>query len=196
MLEIKNLKTPAIGPISLTISTAEIVALSGPSGAGKSLLLRAIADLDPAEGTVRLEGRDRADFLGPEWRRRVALVPAESGWWADRVGAHFAGDAKTYLTDLGLDPGVLDWEVARLSTGERQRVALARALIARPAVLLLDEPTAGLDRDTEALAEAVIRGERARGAAILIVTHDPAQAQRLADRRIAIVAGRLAAAAA
>ena len=68
----------------------ECVAIRGPSGGGKTLLLRAIADLDPNEGTVCLEGRNRATISGPDWRRLFGYVPAEPGWWAETVGNHFA----------------------------------------------------------------------------------------------------------
>jgi ABC-type multidrug transport system ATPase subunit len=92
--------------------------------------------------------------MAPDWRRRVGLLPAESGWWADRVGAHFitTNDARNpattptpILARLGFEPDVLDWDVQRLSSGERQRLGLARLLLNRPEVLLLDEATANLD---------------------------------------------------
>jgi ABC-type iron transport system FetAB ATPase subunit len=67
------------------------VALSGPSGCGKTLLLRALADLDPAEGAVHLDGTDRNEMSPPEWRRQVGWLPAESAWWFDVVGDHFEG---------------------------------------------------------------------------------------------------------
>ena len=78
--------------------------MKGPSGAGKTLLLRAIADLDPNQGLVSLEGRDRSTIPGPEWRRLVGYVPAEPGWWAETVGEHFGewAAAAAVLTDLGI----------------------------------------------------------------------------------------------
>jgi len=175
-----------------------IVAVRGPSGSGKSLLLRAIADLDPAAGEVSLDGTARDHIPAPEWRRRVAYVPAESGWWDDRVRAHFpdGGGPKSnriaeLIEALGLDPAALDWEVRRLSTGERHRLAIARALIREPEVWLFDEPTAALDAEAARLVEAVIGQGRARGAAILLVTHDDAQAARLADRVLTMAGGCL-----
>ncbi len=191
MLSVHGLHTKAGGPADLEVAAGEIVALRGASGSGKSLLLRALADLDPAEGEVALDGTPRAAIPAPEWRRRVAFVPAESGWWADRVGAHFTGGAEL-VEALGLDRGALDWEVGRLSTGERQRLAIARALALDPEVWLLDEPTAALDAEAAGRVERLIREGRARGAAILMVTHDPGQARRLADRTLQIHAGRLA----
>ena len=195
MLIVEGLRTKAGGPLGFAIGGGEIVALRGPSGAGKSLLLRAIADLDPAAGEVSLGGTPRARIAAPEWRRRVAYVPAESGWWDDRVGAHFpAGGGNGELIEaLGLDPAALGWEVRRLSTGERHRLAIARALVREPEVWLFDEPTAALDAEAASLVEAVIRKGRARGAAILLVTHDGAQAARLADRTLTMADGCLVA---
>ncbi len=192
MLEITDLRTTLIGPVSLSIGAGEIVAVMGASGAGKSLLLRAIVDLDPNEGRVRLGDTQRERVPADRWRRLVAMVPAESGWWADRVGEHFrAGDTpRPVLEAMGL-PEALDWEVARLSSGERHRIAIVRALCGAPGALLLDEPTAALDDAATAAVEALIRAEAERGACVLLVTHDRAQAERLAQRRFHLAAGRL-----
>lgn len=193
MLKVTGLRTKAGGPIDLTLSDREVVALRGPSGSGKSLLLRAIADLDPAEGEVELDDAPRAQIPAPEWRRRVAYVPAESGWWADRVRAHFpeGDDGAELISEIGLDPASLDWEVRRLSTGERHRLAIARALVRWPMVWLLDEPTAALDAEAAERVEALIARGRDSGVSVLMVSHDPAQAARLADRVLVMDAGRL-----
>ena len=192
MLELRALRTGLIGPVDLCLEAGKIAVVSGASGAGKSLLLRAIADLDPSTGEVALEGRVRSAIAAPEWRRRVGFVPAESGWWAPGVAAHFrpAPDPGPTLKALGL-PEAMGWQVARLSSGERQRLALARALQLAPKVLLLDEPTSALDPDSVAAAEKVIRAEATKGVAILLVSHDPAQRARLGDVFYAIVDGRL-----
>lgn len=192
MLSVRGLHTKAGGPADLDLAAGEIVAIRGPSGSGKSLLLRALADLDPAEGSVTLDGTPREAIPAPDWRRRVAYVPAESGWWSDRVRAHFA-DGADLVAALGLDPAALEWEVRRLSTGERQRLAIARALALKPKVWLLDEPTGALDAEAAARVEALLRQGRDEGAAILVVTHDAAQARRLADRTLYMNAGRLSA---
>lgn len=194
MLEIESLQTGLVGPLSLTVAGGECVALTGASGSGKSLLLRAIADLDPNRGRVMLDGHDRAAMPAPDWRRQVMLVPAETGWWADTVAEHFpAGtDPGPWLDAVGLD-GAGSWQVDRLSTGERQRAALACALSRKPRALLLDEPTAALDRDATALVEALIRDRLAAGLPVILVTHDPDQAARLAGRHLVLQAGRLAA---
>ena len=109
------------------------------------------------------------------------------------MGAHFPDRGGPELIEaLGLDPAALDWEVRRLSTGERHRLAIARALALEPKVWLFDEPTAALDAEAASRVEAVIAQGRDRGAAILLVTHDDAQAARLADRVLRIEGGRLA----
>ena len=182
-LRIQRLATELIGPISLDIATGECVALMGPSGVGKSLLLRAIVDLDPSTGNVTLGGQARDDMPASEWRKLVALVPAESGWWADRVGEHFPAkfDASELIGKLGL-AGSFEWDVSRLSTGERQRLALARALCRKPLALLLDEPTSSLDDHATGLVEDLIQECCGDGMALLLVTHDRPQAERMAKR--------------
>lgn len=192
MLTIRELKTPLIGPIDLALHAGEAVAVSGPSGAGKSLFLRAIADLDESTGHVSLDGTEREAMQAPEWRRKVAYVPAESGWWADRVQDHFTEttDLSSLLQQVGL-ADARTWEVARLSTGERQRLALARALQAEPQVLLLDEPTSALDPPSVALVEVLLKQQLAAKRSLLIVSHDPDQPGRLGARRFVMDKGRL-----
>jgi ABC-type multidrug transport system ATPase subunit len=182
-LRIERLATKLIGPVSFDVAAGECLALMGPSGAGKSLLLRAIVDLDPSTGIVTVGERARDDMPASQWRKLVALVPAESGWWADRVHDHFPAnsDATKLIGKLGL-AGSLEWEVARLSTGERQRLALARALCRKPQALLLDEPTASLDDHATGLVENLIAECCSEGLAVLLVTHDRSQAERVAKR--------------
>ena len=90
-LQVTHIRPHERGPYSLHIAAGECVALRGPSGSGKSLLLRAIADLDPHEGEVTLDGVACEMIPAPEWRRQVALLPVESQWWLDEVGEHFPG---------------------------------------------------------------------------------------------------------
>jgi ABC-type iron transport system FetAB ATPase subunit len=193
VLTINRLSRPGIEPVDLSVSAGECVAISGPSGAGKSLLLRAIADLDPNQGQVRLEGTARDAVPAPEWRRQVVYVSPESGWWTADVGGHFAdpGAAAELLGELALPPDALTWPVARLSTGERQRLALARALEPKPRALLLDEPTSGLDPEATSRVEELLRRRLAQGVVVVLVTHDPEQAKRLAGRRLRMEHGRL-----
>jgi putative ABC transport system ATP-binding protein len=176
---------------SLELRGSECVALQGPSGSGKTVLLRAIADLDPHQGALSLDGVAQESISGPEWRRLVTYVPAEAGWWADTVAEHYRdwNRAIRLVIRLGLPASCGEWSVSRLSTGERQRLALVRAFVQVPRVLLLDEPTSGLDPETTLLVEAVAAELRTGGVAILWVTHDDAQARRVATRLLSMCEG-------
>jgi len=193
MLTVENLRRAGLAPMTFSLEAGEAVAVMGPSGAGKSLLLRAIADLDPSDGAVTLDGNARDRMPAPRWRRLVGYLPAESGWWADRVGAHFAtpGDGASLIEALGLPAAALDWPVARLSTGERQRLALARLLANAPRVLLLDEPTSGLDEAAIERAETLLKQRLTQGCALLFATHAHDQAKRLARRCLHVEEGRV-----
>jgi len=193
ILHVRDLRTNLLKPTRFSLLTGECVAVQGPSGAGKTLLLRAIADLDPSEGLVRLDGRDRSTIPGPEWRRLVGYVPAEPGWWADTLGEHFSEwtAALAFFKDLGFPDEAKAWPIARLSTGERLRLALIRALMMRPKVLLLDEPTAALDAVSVAAVEALIAIRVRAGLAVLWVTHDAEQATRVAHRLLVVRGGQV-----
>lgn len=191
-LRLAGLHPPLLRPVDLTVAAGEALALHGPSGAGKSLLLRAIADLDPNDGEAFLDGQPRSGFKAPDWRRMVMLVPAESHWWEDTVRPHAEHWEPALLQALGFDAAVLEWETARLSSGERQRLALARALSLRPKVLLLDEVTANLDGTNTAKVEQLLENyRRDSGAAILWISHDPAQRARVGARTARIADGEL-----
>jgi len=193
ILQVRDLRTNLLKSASLSLSAGECIAVQGPSGAGKTLLLRAIADLDPNEGLVCLDGRDRSTIAGPEWRRLVGYVPAEPGWWADTVGEHFSEwtAALAVVRELGLPEEAKAWPIARLSTGERLRLALIRALMVRPMVLLLDEPTAALDPSSVAAVESLIATRVRAGLAVIWVTHDAEQAKRIAHRRLIVEGGQV-----
>jgi ABC-type iron transport system FetAB ATPase subunit len=182
-LRLEALRPRLLEPVSLSVAAGGLLFLSGPSGAGKTLLLRSIVDLDPNEGEVYIGDLARSALRPPEWRRRVGLLPAESGWWQDTVGPHFpsGGAGQTaLLAALGFERDVLEWSIARLSTGERQRLSLARLLAYRPEALLLDEATANLDPTNRARVETVVEDYRQRhDAAVFWVSHDPEQRLRL-----------------
>ena len=194
-LVLRGLRSTLAGPFDMEVGTGECVAVTGASGAGKSLFLRMIADLDPNEGEVWLDGRERGSWTAPAWRRHAVYAAAEPGWWAERVRDHFAPAAeeaaRALLPALGLAPAMMDAALTRLSTGERQRLALARALVLDPPVLLLDEPTGALDQEATLRVEEVLRARLARGTTILMVTHSAEQAARLGRHRLRMVGGRL-----
>jgi ABC-type iron transport system FetAB ATPase subunit len=191
-LTLEQLAALAVGPIDLVVRPGECVCITGPSGSGKSILLRAIADLIPHEGTVWLDDTACHQIKAHEWRRQVGLLAAESQWWHDTVGPHFADCPVNGFEKLGFPPGVSDWQLARCSTGEKQRLALIRLLCHSPPVLLLDEPTASLDRENIGRVEELIANYRVtHRAAVIWVSHDPEQIQRVADRIFRLEAGRL-----
>ena len=193
MLKLENLHVHGLAPVSFEVAGGECLAVQGPSGSGKTVLLRALADLDPAEGRIFLDGTERNSISGPEWRKKVRYAAAEPGWWGETPREHFAGGeglAKR-VTALGLKGEQLDQSIARLSTGERQRMALIRAVFDEPSVLLLDEPTGALDEKATALAESLIRQHLKAGHVVILVSHDPRQIKRLADRKLTISGGRV-----
>ncbi len=193
MFIVQQLSRSHLLPINLEVNAGECLSIRGASGAGKSLLLRAIADLDPSEGSVSLDDTSRDAMQAYEWRRLVTYVPAESGWWANTVGAHFEESdiAAGYLMQFGFSDDTMLWPVDRLSTGERQRLGLLRAIVQDPRVLLLDEPTSALDPEATAKIEGVLRGKLDAGVSVIMVTHDAAQAKRLAHRQFVINDGAL-----
>jgi putative ABC transport system ATP-binding protein len=189
--------------VTLTLQPGLATALVGPSGAGKSTLLRLLNRLEePSTGTVSLHGRPLPSYDVLALRRRVGLlqqapVILEPTVLADlRLGRLALSDdeAATLLARVGLAPEIfLRRPTEGLSGGEAQRVCLARALAVGPEVLLLDEPTSALDSFAAATVETAVRGLLADGLSVVMVSHDLRQAQRLADRVVVLMAGRLVA---
>jgi putative ABC transport system ATP-binding protein len=176
-------------------------AIVGPSGAGKSTLLRLLNRLsDPESGTIAYRGRPLDSYDPLALRREVSLVPQLPALLEGTVesnlayAARLAGeqlDAGECLRRAGLAAEFAERDVSRLSVGERQRAMLARALAQQPGVLLLDEPTSALDSEARDAIEATLR--RLRGEldiSLVVVTHDPEQARRLADRAVRLRDGR------
>jgi len=195
---------------ALDIQPGEILAVVGPSGAGKSTLLRLLHFLEPptlGEVAYSQNSRSEPEELSRGWpvplavRRRVAMLFQRPEMIAASVrenvalGLRFRGayDEKTVEDALNrVDLAPLGHAPARtLSGGELQRAALARLLALTPSVYLLDEPTANLDPGNVAVVEEAIRGMRAAGAAVVLVTHNVFQARRLADRVAFILGGSL-----
>ncbi len=185
-LEVHELRSPYFGPATFVLPPGGLLFVQGPSGAGKSRMLRAIADLDPHDGVVRLDGRPRESWAAPAWRRQVGLLPAEPRWWAHRAAEHFTQfPSSEELAQLGLDEAVLGRPVAALSSGERQRLALVRLLANSPRVLLLDEPTANLDPSNARAVERRIDAlRRQRGVGVVWVGHQADQVDRLQPDRV------------
>lgn len=190
---------------AFTAPAEGVTAITGRSGSGKTTLLRCIAGLERASGLVRFAGetwQDERSFV-PAHRRGVgyvfqnaALFPHLSlhdnlRYGMDRAGARrgLAFDEVVGLLKLG---ELLHRSPARLSGGERQRGAIARALLARPRLLLMDEPTASLDREArDELLSYLERLHRDLKLPVLYVSHDPLEVERLAHRVLSIAAGRI-----
>ena len=193
-------------------AAGEVVAIMGPSGSGKSTLLNLIAGLDrPTTGTVTVAGQ-RIDTLGEgalaRFRARHigiifqffnllddltvednVLLPAQLAGASRRRARALA---RELLERMGIEPH-RDAYPARLSGGQRQRVAIARALVNSPELLLADEPTGALDTATGQEIGRLLRELNAAGQTLVLVTHDPALAQRYAARTVALVDGQVVA---
>ncbi len=184
-LQITDFTFQGKGPYNLAIAAGTVSGLQGASGAGKSLLLRAIADLDPHQGTARLGSMLCHEVPAQLWRKTVGMLPAESFWWHDTVGEHFhvpVQELEGNLFQLGFDAKVVEWQVSRMSTGEKQRLAVVRLLQNKPQALLLDEPTASLDKaNIESVEKLLLNYGTEQQVPMLWVSHDPDQLERVAD---------------
>ena len=189
---------PVLDDLSLSVRSGEVVALLGPSGSGKSTLLRVIAGIiEPDGGRVLIHGVDVT--RQPTHRRAVGMVFQDNQLFPhmsaiDNVGfgLKMAGvgrperseRASTWLRRVGLT-GFEHRRVTNLSGGEAKRVALARTLATEPAVVLLDEPLTGLDRELhDQLAAELGSLLHDASATALLVTHDPDEAATIADRTV------------
>lgn len=193
----------AVEDLTLTVGAGEVVALLGPNGAGKTTTLRMLAGLlPPTSGRIALGGEALTRESSEALRSRVGLLTETPGLW-ERLTLR--ANLHTYARLHGVENPhahvirVLDAvnlaqraddRAGALSKGLKQRAAMARALIHDPPVLLLDEPTSGLDPASAHEMRALVGGLRREGRAVLVSTHNLAEAEELADR-IAIMNTRL-----
>jgi ABC-2 type transport system ATP-binding protein len=197
----------AIDGVDLRVRDGEMVAIVGLNGSGKSTLLRVLATLTiPDEGTAQVFGRDVVTH-GHEVRRHVNRVSVEasffkemSPWenlsYATRLygqgGKGMREAAIAALTRLGLPRDTLDRPMKQLSRGQQQKVAIARSLLTSPSLLLMDEPTTGLDPRSKREVQGFVRDLRIEsGVTVLLSTHDLDEAERLCDRVIILDRGRI-----
>jgi putative ABC transport system ATP-binding protein len=189
-----------LSEVTAQIPAAGITVVSGPSGAGKTTLLRLCNRLEvPDAGTVCYRGQP-LDQLDPlVLRRRVGMVFQRPtpfpGSVADNLAVAHPDAAPEELSialrRVALDPGLLGQEARTLSGGELQRMCLARTLVTGPETLLLDEPTSALDEQPKLVFETTARDLAAQGITLIWVTHDGAQADRVADRIYQLRDGQL-----
>jgi len=188
--------------VSLAVHPGELVALLGPNGAGKTTAVEILEGYRSADGgVVRVLGQDPRRG-GSALKARMGLMlqgggldPRSTPRDVLRLYSRFHDGARepdALLATVGL-AAVARSRVRRLSGGERQRLALALALVGEPEVLLLDEPTAGMDPEARRATRSLISGLRAAGRAILLTTHDLGDVERLADRVVILHLGRIVA---
>jgi putative ABC transport system ATP-binding protein len=182
----------------------EVLAITGPSGSGKTSLLRLLNRLDePTSGTVFVEGADYRQMEPRELRRKLGMVTQRPylfpGTVADNLRFGPAQRGQTLqpeaIAELLSQVGLKDYagrDVANLSGGEAQRVSVARTLANAPLALLLDEPTSALDEAAKLEVESAIQKVvRDQGLTCVLVTHEIAQAVRLAGRALVLERGRV-----
>jgi ABC-type phosphate transport system ATPase subunit len=199
-ISVKNLKKSLDGKqvlrgVNLEVNKGEIMAVVGPSGSGKSTLLRCLNRLIEMDGgKVIFEGKDIKSLPTVTLRRKIVLVHQESAMFEGTVsenvsfGPALIGEVdpahiNKCLAEAGLFSEFGKKDASKLSGGEKKRVALARALALRPKVLLLDEPTAGVDpKNIEQVEKTIIAFSKNHRLTVLWVTHHVEQAKRVSTR--------------
>lgn len=194
-------RTLALDGVDLTVASGECVALLGPNGAGKTTLVNALVGLlRPTAGRVEIDG---ADPQRAQTRQNLGVMQQSVGFprtlkvgelvsgWAVRAGKP-ASNAGPVLDEVGI-ADLRARRAHKLSGGQQQRLQLAMALVADPVLLVLDEPTAGLDIAARRAFWNILAARRTRGAAVLLTTHQIDEAAATADRVVVLHRGRVVA---
>jgi zinc transport system ATP-binding protein len=194
LLTVENLSVSldglqVLGGVSFTMRQGEAVALIGPNGAGKTVLLRTLLGLVPYEGTIRWRPGARIGYVPQRFsvERSTPITVLEffllasSKFWHPE--ASFIARVQNEIALIGLDRNILQMRLGELSGGQTQRVLIAWALLQQPDVLLLDEPTAGVDASFEDTIYALIhRVQSERNTSVLLISHDLSVVYRYAQR--------------
>jgi ABC-type multidrug transport system ATPase subunit len=190
----------ALAGVSVRFEPSRVSVVSGPNGSGKSTLLALVGTLarvtsgsidHGALGQSRGEVRATLGWLGHESLCYPDLTGRENIELAARLHGRDPNAAFALAVERFDVGAYAERPVRTYSRGQRQRVALARALVHAPRLLLLDEPTAGLDRASTDRLRDVVRAEAARGAVVVVVTHDAVFAEEVADVRVELERGRV-----
>ncbi|MGZ5288568.1 MAG: ATP-binding cassette domain-containing protein [Actinomycetota bacterium] len=187
--------------LSFSVGAGEVFGFLGPNGAGKTTTIRTMLDfIRPTSGAVRLFGLD-AHHRGPEIHTRVGYLPGELALYERLTGERYLRDfaafrggidlgyARDLATRLGLD---LSKRIRDLSHGNKQKVGLVQAFMHRPDLLVMDEPTQGLDPLVQQTFYAMLDEERERGTTVFLSSHVMPEVERVCDRVGIIREGRLA----
>lgn len=213
-LSVRDLRSVGLGPLSFSVAEGEVLGVAGLSGSGREVLLRALIGAVPRTGDMDLRGVPLAAGPAGAWPQGLAYVPAERrtegvmprralaetvalphlsrlsrlGFFQRRKTARLV---RRLALDVRLKASGPDQPVAELSGGNQQKVLFARALAGDPAILLLDEPTRGVDVGAKFDIYTLIRDLAAKGAAIIVVSSDLPELIGLSDRIAVLTAGRL-----
>ncbi len=204
-LEVRHGACAVLTRVALSMSAGTVTALHGANGSGKSTLARVIAGLHPAYlGRLIVGGQDVTSEPAEARSTTVGFLPQDAGRWLlrERVDDELAFAAwrvpasrrRAQVDAVMAELDLTSLSAAHpldLSVGERERVALAAVLVAEPRVIVLDEPSRGMDPARRAMLADALRRRIARGAAVLVATHDGGFAHAIADRHVEIVEGRL-----
>lgn len=198
--------TTVLDGVDVRLGAGETLALLGPNGAGKTTTVEILAGFLPRDGgEVSVLGQDPAREAGAQWRARIGMaiqVGRDHPKWRVReflawVQAHYPADSHPrdvddLLATFGLS-GHAQRSVLTLSGGLRRRLDLAAAVVGRPDLLILDEPTTGLDPSARRAVHDLVADQVESGSSLLLTTHDLAEAERLADRILVLDRGRVVA---